>query len=478
MRKVLLIAVLIFAPVLAFAGSMLTMGTGVINGGASVFTMLNPIIINPATLPTSGSTTQYTHFGSGDLYSNVTVNASIGAHVQNLAGTFSGLTVALVNGSGVATAPTNPITATVYVNGTTTSYACTITSPATSCSCPVSASCGASPPTVSSGDTAMIAWTSSGWTASQLYGSVAIVKSNPSSGAEWFASTGSSNIGTATQYFGTNNSLSNATESNASSVMPVGGTITGYTVSYSATPTASVYVTSQLCHNGTCGNPCAGWNGTAAVNPCTVTLSQPFSANDTYSIQFVPTGTNNTAQRTAIAYTPNTANQAIFTTSSPTAMNTTNHYYMSMRGVTAPQASTAIPSATFGVIPMNGASVTVSNLTAYEANSVPTRTWTFDAGVLTGGAPTPTSMTCTNSSSSTTIGGSLSWFGCTDNTDTVTFTSGGAQQWTNWDTVGPITSTGSSKISGVAVVTVGGGGGCSNALDFSQACNSQYIPIL
>ncbi len=24
----------------------------------------------------------------------------------------------------------------------------------------------------------------------------------------------------------------------------------------------------------------------------------------------------------------------------------------------------------------------------------------------------------------------------------------------------------------------GGGGGCSNALDFSQACNSQYIPVV
>lgn len=24
----------------------------------------------------------------------------------------------------------------------------------------------------------------------------------------------------------------------------------------------------------------------------------------------------------------------------------------------------------------------------------------------------------------------------------------------------------------------GGGGGCTNSLDFSQACNSQYIPII
>lgn len=437
----------------AQAGTMGTMGIGAAGAGGPA-TLYNPIIISPATLPITGSTTQYLHLSSGDIVGNTNTSQTVAAHPQALAGTLSGLTMTLVDASGAAATPTNAISATVFLNGSSTGYVCTITG-TTSCSCPVSATCGASPVAVSPGDTISIALTTTGWTTTQLYASAAIVKANAAGEAEWFSSTGSVNIGATTLYFGANSNQSVGTESTSSMVMPVAGMVTGYTVLWSQTPTGSVFVTAQLCHNGTCSDPCAGWNGTSAVNPCSVTLTQSFSANDTYSIQMVPTGTNNTAQKTAISYTPTAPGQVILGTQAIAGMASTNPYSMTLRGFTTPMVSTATPSQTFGALPTNGAGIVFSQLTAFEALTVPTRSWTFQEGPITSGAPTATAMTCTNSASSTTIGGSLNWFGCTDAVHTISVASGAAQAWANWNSVGPVTNTGQTKISGVAVLTLG-----------------------
>lgn len=451
-KLVALLAALCLLASPADSGTMMMMGVGGAHGTATPGTQSFPIFISSATLPTTGSTTQFVHLSSGDTLSNINSAMATVQNPQYEIGTFSGLTVTMADATGAAATPTNPITATIYKNGTTTGYTCTVSG--TNCSCPVAASCGASAPTVAQGDLIAIGLTTTGWTATQLYAAISLVKQDTNA-AEWFSNSGSVAITTSTAYWGVNANQSTAVEAIASSVMPVAGSVNGYTVSWTQTPTASVFTTAQLCYNGVCSHPCAGWNGTAAVNPCTVTFTQAFSANDTISLQMVPTGTNNTNQKAAISYTPTTSNQTILATAAQAAMANTNPYSINLAGLTTPMVSTATPVQTFGSIPNNGAGLTFSQLTAYEVNTVPTRAWTFQEGAQSGGAPTATAITCTNSSSATTVGGSLSLFGCTDATHTVVVASGASQPWANWSSLGPATNTGASKISGVAVLTPG-----------------------
>lgn len=217
-------------------------------------------------------------------------------------------------------------------------------------------------------------------------------------------------------YMGLNSlATPNATEVNASSVLPTAGSVDHLYVNGTGSPGAAKSYAIAVCKNGTCTSTptctLTGASGTASLS-CndTSTGAVSYSAGDTISIQITPSGTPGASQISAsVRWIPTTAGEAVISmTGSATSGAGTTNANLSGSGFLALEANAAniVPAVNFTVKKMQW-----SVNTAVGGTS---RVFSLRSGAATVGTPgnvtctmTSAQLTCsdlTNSFSTTTAG--------------------------------------------------------------------------
>lgn len=288
---------------------------------------------------------------------------------------------------------------------------------------------------------------------------------------------------TATSYTGMNIGVSqtataNSTEVDASTVLPVGITVTGLFFDPNTTISGSVLTTATICKNGSggCSGPsCAPPGGGVATGCCVTTLATTnhvprssascgsttnlhFAAGDTISIAFTCSSPGSCISMNAgvsVSYTPDTAGQSIVTSQPYGNLSVTSWAAMNDYQLQTTQVN-------WNMLPyMNSKTATFANMIACTdtnpGGAGNYRTFTSQLGASPGTLPTtpgsPIAVqlgngggACTGGSSGFLLGGGQ------DLTHHVSATAGETVDYTQTITGSPVTSNHTYKLSQTVVV--------------------------